>query len=464
MEPLVIPRFVVLQSNGDKYLRYVKEEGTYLRYVKCDGNDILDPQSKFRVERSSSNPDLVHIRCCYNNRYLACLRQGSDFVVATSDTAEEDQSKWSCTLFRAMPNDSITFRLQHVRTGNNLCNFQTAGRDNDLCLVVRWSSSDRAGWDLFTFTDWESLVILPKHVALKGDNGKYLNNRSHLILEFGANDIGDHRVGEEIFTNPDGSIRLKNEFNGLFWRASPNWILPSSTAADLGPTTSFWPVRIKGNVIALRSKGNDRFLRRTSEDGLVDSLAASSWATTIDKQSYLVVEELVNRRQIYDVNYRLEDARVYNESIVSLARSCVTNMSNEIATLEVSMSYIQQRMYTISAGTSSSSTSSGGVSMGIPSIVDAGIETTESTGSDYEWGTTVNSSTTLTRRVPVSVNPMTKMTLTLVATLGFCDVPFSYMQQDTLINGQLETIKKHDGIFTGANCFGFQTEASDEPL
>ncbi|XP_050222640.1 uncharacterized protein LOC126672728 [Mercurialis annua] len=460
-----IPRFAVLRSNGDKYLRYVTE-GRYRTYVKCDGNDVLDPLSKFRVERSSSNRDLVHIRCCYNNMYLGRIREGSVYVGAAIDAAEENRSKWSCTLFKPMLNDGLTYRFQHVQSGNNLCQLRTGGDDNNHCLVVRWSDLDKNGWDLFTFTDWESFVILPKHVAVKGDNGKYLfNARRNTHLQFGADDIGDHRVGEEIFTNSDGSIRVKNKVSGRFWRARPNVIYPESTdESDSDPATSFWPVRIKGNAIALRSKGNNRYLRRTNDRSTLDCLAAESWATTIDRQSYLVLEELVNRRQIYDVNYRLEDARVYDQSLVTLARSCVTNMGNEAATLEVSMSYIQQRIYTVSTGTTSSSSVSIAMSMSIPSILDTGIATTETTASDYEWGTTAESSNTLTRRVPVTVNPMTKMTLTLVATLGFCDVPFSYIQQDTLINGQLENTKKHDGFFTGANCFRFRTEASSEPL
>ncbi|XP_050222647.1 uncharacterized protein LOC126672735 [Mercurialis annua] len=462
----VIPRFVVLRSNGDKYLRYTKE-GEYVKYVKCEGNDILDPLSKFRVEKSKSNQDLVHIRCCYNNKYVARIDASTLYIGAASDAVEEDQSKWSCTLFKPVLKDGVTYRFQHVQTGNNLCHLRTGGAANDHCLAVQWSGPDKNGWDLFTFTDWESLVILPKHVAVKGDNGKYLfyrgNGDEH--MEFGATDIGDSRIGEQIFTNPDGSIRLKHDSNGKFWGAIPNWIYPdSSDESDSNPATSFWPVKIKGNAIALRNKGNDRYLRRTNYGGTVDCLAAASSATTIDKESYLVLEELVNKREIYDVEYRLDDARVYNESIMTLARSCVTNMTQETETLEVTMSYNQESMYTVTTGTSSSSSFSIKFSIGIPEIAEESVEINKTTESDYEWGTTVNSSTTLTKTVPVSVNPMTKTTLTLVATLGFCDVPFSYTQTDTLTNGQRETTAKNDGLFSGANCFKFRTEASDEPL
>ncbi|KDP24876.1 hypothetical protein JCGZ_25160 [Jatropha curcas] len=100
--------------------------------------------------------------------------------------------------------------------------------------------------------------------------GKYLFYRGGVDdhMEFGATDIGDNRVGEQIFTNPDGSILVKHDSNGKFWRATPNWIYPITTdASDSDPAVSFWPIKLEGNAIALRSKGNDRFLRRTDYGG-----------------------------------------------------------------------------------------------------------------------------------------------------------------------------------------------------
>ncbi|XP_050233122.1 uncharacterized protein LOC126681619 [Mercurialis annua] len=447
----VLPRFVVLKAKNDKYLRCVTKQGRSKNLIKGDVEDILNPVSKFKIERATSNRDLVHIRCCYTNKYLRRGKQPSSPVSATADAVDEDKSKWSCTLFHPLPVDDKTCRFQHVQSGFNLYQWISADEYNG-CLFVAMSADDEEarGCDLFSFTDWESLVVLPKHVAVKGDNGKYLFYRGtgdDEHMEFGATNIGDNRVGEQVFTNPDGSIRLKHDSNGKFWRATPNWIYPDTTdesASD--PATCFWPVRIKGNAIALRSMGNDRYLRRTDYGGTVNCLAAASWATTIDRESYLVLEELVNKREIYDVEYRLEDARVYNESIMTLARSCVSNMTKQTETLEVAMTYKEAKRYEWSTSTSSSFSFSTKVSMGVPEIFDAGVEVTETKESEYEWGTTIDATTTLAKKVPVSVKPMTKTTVTLVATLGFCDVPFSYTQKDTLTNGEIEYTEKHDGF------------------
>ncbi|XP_050231430.1 uncharacterized protein LOC126680353 [Mercurialis annua] len=434
MAPL-LPRFVVLKAKNDKYLRCIIEQGKFRNIIKCDGEEIINPVSKFKIEKAKSNRDLVHIRCCYTNKYLRRRDEEALTVGATADAADEDQSKWSCTLFRPLFEDDKTFRFQHVESGYNLYQWRSTD-DYDGCIFIATSDDDEdaRGCDLFSFTDWESLVILPKHVAVKGDNGKYLfyrnkHSRGPLSddhMEFGATQIGDNRVGEQVFTNPDGSIRLKHDSNGKFWRATPHWIFPDSTdESDSDPATSFWPVRIKGNAIALRSKGNDRYLRRTSYGGTVDCIAAASWATTIDRESYLVLEELVNKRQIYDVEYRLEDARVYNESIMTLARSCVSNMTKQTETLEVAMTYKEVRKHKWSTSTSSSFSFSTKVSMGVPEIFEAGVEMKETMESEYEWGSSVNATTSLAKKVPVSVKPMTKTTVTLIATLGFCDVPFS---------------------------------------
>ncbi|KDP43196.1 hypothetical protein JCGZ_22748 [Jatropha curcas] len=462
----VIPRLCVFKSNyGEKYLRYVQEENQR-RYIRCDGEDILDPYAKFKVERAKSYKDLVHIRCSYSNKFWRRSSEDGDYIVAAADAAEEDQSKWSCTLFKPFAKDDITFRFQHLQSGNNVW-FNRSDNDYRSCLIVRYSTEESDGGDLFTITDWESLVMLPKHVAFKGDNGKYLYYRGggDEHLEFGASDIGDNRVGEQIITNPDGSISVKHDSNGKFWRATPNWIYPDTTdASNSDPEVSFWPVQLQGNAIALRNKSNGRFLRRTNYGGTVDCLAAASWATTIDKESHLVVEELVKVRQIYDVEYRLDDARIYDESILTLARSCVSNMTQQNETIEVTMSYKEAWKYEWSTSTSTASSISMKVSLGVPKIMDASIQVSHTIEKEYQWGETVDGSLTLKKTVPVTVPPMTKTTVSLLATIGSCNVPFSYTQQDTLTNGELDVSVKHDGVYSGVNCFKFRTETSEEKL
>ncbi|KDP31682.1 hypothetical protein JCGZ_15007 [Jatropha curcas] len=96
--------------------------------------------------------------------------------------------------------------------------------------------------------------------------------------------------------------------------------------------------------------------------------------------------------------------------------------------------------------------------------MDSSIEGNEKWEKEYEWGTTIDGSLQLTKTIPVSVPPMTKTTVSLLATLGSCNVPFSYTQQDTLTDGNLDVSVKHDGVYSGVNCFKFRTETSEEKL
>ncbi|XP_050222650.1 uncharacterized protein LOC126672739 [Mercurialis annua] len=469
---MAIPRFVVLRSNGDKYLRYTKE-GEYMRYVKCDGNDILDPLSKFRVEKSTSNPDLVHIRCCYNNKYVARIEAGSLYVGAAIDAAEEDQSKWSCTLFKPVLKDGVTYRFQHVQTGNNLCHLRTGGAANDHCLVVQWSDPDKNGWDFFQITDWESLVILPKYIVFKGDNGKYLQYRgdgSDYHMEFRCDDIGAIKVSNQTVTNSDGSVCFRLDYTNNFWEASRNWVYPVAP----NPDTSFWPVKLapvegKDNIIALKCLSNDRFCRRTDYGGTVNCLAAASWATTIDKEANLQVEEPLLSREVYDVNFRLDDLRVYNEQILVLSTDETSNTTDTVINdSELNLEYKDTKSSSYSNSQSVKTSVAMGFEANIPLLEGAlslGISSSFSVefGSTYSWGEEKTKTNNLSADIKVVVPPKTKVTVDLVATKGFCDVPFSYAQRDTLTSGQQFTYIKDDGVYTGSNYFGFNFVVKEEP-
>ncbi|XP_050222641.1 uncharacterized protein LOC126672729 [Mercurialis annua] len=473
----LIPRFIVLRSNGDKYLRYVTEEGRYLRYVKCDGNDILDPQSKFRVERSSSNRDLVHIRCCYNNKYLGRIREGSVYVGAAIDAAEENRSKWSCTLFKPMLRDGVTYRFQHVQSGNNLCQLRTGGDANNHCLVVRWSDLDKSGWDLFSFTNWESLVILPKYIVFKGDNGKYLQYRGESIfnqLEFVCDDVGAIKVSNQTVANSDGSVSIKLDHNNNFWEETSTTIFP--LAVNQNARTSFGPVKLapvegKNNIVALRSLSNNRFCRRTNEVlGTFNYLAAPSWATTIDRQANLQVEEPILSREVYDVNFRLGDLRVYNEQTLILATDETSNSTDTVMEdSEIDLHY--EDTQTSSFINSQSVTTGFEMTFGahIPllrGIFSVGISSSYSVeyGNTYKWGDEKSRTNQLSANIKFVVPPSTKVTVTLVATKAFCDVPFSYAQRDTLTSGQQFTYVNDDGVYSGSNYFGFNFVVKEEPL
>ncbi|XP_002519553.2 uncharacterized protein LOC8284546 [Ricinus communis] len=470
-----IPRYSVFKSNySDKYLRYVNESESLYRYVRCDGEDIVSPFAKFKVETATKSADFVHIRCCFSNKYWRRNNEEGDYIIAAADKPDEDESKWSCTLFKPIQFlDDKTFRFQHVQLGHNVW-FNRSANEYRGCLIARYSVPELAGADLFTVTNWESLVILPKHVVFKGDNGKYLRYRGEGgddHMEFGSDDIGATKVANEVFTNFDGSIRVKHDYNGKFWKATPNWIYPVSTDTSATPETSFWPVNLqKDNLIALKNLGNDRFCRRTNYGGTVDCLAAASWATTIDLEANLAVEEPLVARDIYDVDFHLDDIRVYNEQVLVMASDETTNQSDtEIKDSALALAYEDTRTSSYKTSTSVKTSVEMSFSATIPIIeglLDIGLSSSFSVefGKKYSWGDEKKKTNKLSATIKVVVPPRTKVKVELVATKGVCDVPFSYAQRDTLTNGKQITYVKDDGVYTGTNYFGFDFVVKEEKL
>ncbi|KAF5942643.1 hypothetical protein HYC85_020285 [Camellia sinensis] len=327
---MALPRFVVLKSKyNNKYLRYINEEVQQVHgFVQFSGEEVVSPYVKFQVEWAKSgrkNGHLVHIRCCYSNKYLVIKWSPNNqgWIVAGADEPNEDQSIWSCTLFEPIyvqGTDGVRFR--HVQLGRYVCLW----RDPPpwyACLFSKSANIDKDGCDVYTIINWESLLILPKHVAFKGDNGKYLSAHMierHPYLQFASSDIGDERVGNEVFTTSSGSIRIKSDFFGKFWRRSPNWIWPDSddtTTASNNSDTLFWPVKVDDNIIALRNLGSNNFCKRLTTEGKTSCLNAA--VRTITKEARLQLDETVLSRKIYNVDFRLMDARIYNKSFLTMA-------------------------------------------------------------------------------------------------------------------------------------------------
>ncbi|XP_068314876.1 uncharacterized protein [Pyrus communis] len=197
----------------------------------------------------STLPRFVVLKSNHNNNYLR-------FNIVDADE----------NLKRIMPaarsTISIVLRFRHVHNGKYVALVQNDPNDRYWGFIYTYGESPSQKFvDVFIVMDWESLVpvkLLPKHVAFKGRNGHYLSARlidqqPHLLY-FESNDIEDPSVGNEVFTNADGT-----------------------------------PIKVGDNVIALRSMRNNKFRKRNTTSTITSSLNAN--APTIDKEAYLEVEE-----------------------------------------------------------------------------------------------------------------------------------------------------------------------------
>ncbi|KAJ9697200.1 hypothetical protein PVL29_009122 [Vitis rotundifolia] len=465
---MALPRYVVLKSKyNNKYLRYIHEDVEVHGFLQFSGEEVVTPYSKYQVEMAKSGKGLVHIRCCYNNKYWVRRSKNHWWIVAGADEPDEDQLSWSCTLFMPVyiDGDAQTLRFRHVQLGHYACLWRL-GPPYGSCLYGGSNSADQDLCDVCTITDWESLLILPKHIAFKGDNGHYLSAQTingHPYLQFASSDIGDPTVWNEVFTTQDGSVRIKSDYFGRFWRRSRNWIwADSDDSTSNNSDTLFWPIRVDKNVVALRNFGNNNFCKILTTEGKTNCLNAA--VPTISREARLEVAELVLSRNIYNVNFCLMDARIYDQSVVTMTTGQATNMTHETNTEQLKLSYTETKSRTWRGSVSLKLGVKPTIKSGIPFIAEGQLEISTEFSGTYEWGETESSTTTLESLYTVTVPPMTRVTVSMIATQGSCNVPFSYSQRDTLTNGKIFIHNIDDGVFTGINCYNFKYKTEEEKL
>ncbi|KAF7142605.1 hypothetical protein RHSIM_Rhsim05G0009800 [Rhododendron simsii] len=295
------------------------------------------------------------------------------------------------------------------------------------------------------------MLILPKHIALKGDNGLYLSARGSYLV-FTSSDNGDPTVGNEVFITKDGSVRIKNNHFGNFWRRSS---ANDAIYADSDDTTTdnlnklFSPVKVGDNVIGLRNLGSNNFCMRFDDNCLYARV------DTLSKEARLVVEELVISREIYNVTFHLMDARIYNQNIITMVNKTATNDTQESNTTKLKFLHKETKSSSWNGSLSLKLGVKTSIQTGIPFIVEGNVEVSAEFSGGYQWGETISTENQVETEYTITVPPMSKVTVSLLATQGSCDVPFSYTQHDTLMNGEQVIHNFDDGVYTGINSFNF---------
>ncbi|KAM6555197.1 hypothetical protein CsatB_015959 [Cannabis sativa] len=387
------------QENREEFKRGVKLQ---------EDKDISSPLIKFQVVTATSNPELVHIRCCYTNKYLVMGTTTTyyDYIQAVAENPIEDQSSNACTLFKPI----------------------------------------RATDDEF-----------------KGDTQMY-----RLLHFLDGTDEGDTRVANVITTVGDGFVRIKNLSTGKFWRRSPNWIWADSNKTEDDNSsefrdTIFWPVKLGDNVVALRSVANDRFLKGITQDGVTDCLnAAEEYMTNEVKLE--VVETLIEKN-IYDIEYHTEVAKVYNVIEKDIVTSRNTSYTKE-DTVTLKFSHKKSNSKTIGGSVSLKLGAKATLKLDvIPAFLGGQIELSAELTGTVQWGTTDLTEKVTETMNAVKVAPRTRKTVTLVAKHGICEVPFSYTRRDYLRNKREPEIKRlHDGIYKGIDSTEIDYNTKEEPL
>ncbi|XP_021894263.1 uncharacterized protein LOC110811942 [Carica papaya] len=468
---MALPKFIVLKSKfNNQYLRYVQEDSQVHSFLQFSGENVVSAFTKLEVVPAQTE-GLVHLKCSYNNRYLVRWSPNHWWLVGAANEPEEDQSKWSCTLFKpsTVDNNQQTFRFLHVQLGHYACLWRLAPPFGN-CLLAESASIDKDFSDVCIVIDVESLFVLPKYVGFKTEeHGKYLRGQTierKPYLQFEASDISDPAACHEASFISDGSLRLKsNHFDKLWRLSSGSWILADAddTSAS-NEETLFWPTKVHDDVVALRKLGNNNYCKRFTDTIRLSCLRAVD--TEITKFSRLQVKELVVSRKISNVKFHTRDARIYGKSVVPVATGSTTNKNEQKTNVQVNLSYVDVK--------NSSWNSTSTIKLGVPITInspfaflvdESAFETIREFEGSYKWGEIKES----TREVEIAyivdtLEGKSKVTVTLLGTRASADIPFSYTQHDILMDGKTVTYNMDDGLYTCSATFNLKYETKIEKV
>ncbi|KAG8090129.1 hypothetical protein GUJ93_ZPchr0011g27508 [Zizania palustris] len=476
-----LPRCVAFRwdQNGS-YLRYVhKSDGS--TFLEPSGQDCISPYTRFYVEPSKQHDGLVHIRCCYNNKYWVAVQQqeqqggdvgGGGWIIGTVDEPEDDLSKPSCTLFKldaVTGNQPQSVRLLHAQLGKHASMFLSSEEANNQVANYLHVRHEETGEDhnlnAYTLLDLSEEKQLPKYLAIKGDNGKYLKAKikeGYNYLKFSADDIGDPLVVNTTFTNSDGTVRIKNNHFDKFWRRSPNWIWADSTdTSNTNRDTLFKVIKI-GDYFALQNLGNNYFCKRLTTEGKTSCLNAGIPAITAEAK--LMLEEAIISRKIHNVDFDLSKSRIYGNEVLNMSTATAINHTTVDNTAKLILEYTETNQRKWDSTVSWKLSVNAGVKAGIPVIAQAKVSIKNEFSGEYKWGSTLKETTKQQIEYEVTVPPKTKVTVSLIASKASCDVPFSYKQEDALYDGRVVTYDMDDGIYNGINCYDFKYETKEEKI
>ncbi|OEL38756.1 hypothetical protein BAE44_0000226 [Dichanthelium oligosanthes] len=434
--PLVTGGCLALRSklNG-KYVRYMPEheEG---KVLQVSGKDAISPYTRFQVEPSKKHEGHIHLRCCYNSKYWVARQLPGAWLI---------HAKLTANVYMLSDSDKTKQTLRG-------------------CLLLGDKDSSNKDAYMFSVINLDKQMVLPKYICFKADNDMYgrIIDDDNRYIQFSSDDIGDPRVRHTIHTNEDGTIRIKSALNDRFWRRDPNWIkADSDDTTSNNPNTLFRAVKF-GDMFALQNLGNNRYCTRLTLDKKKSCLNAD--VSTITKESQFRLEEAVLSRRIYDVEYHLMDAKIYDKKVLTMATAQAVNRASTDNTVKVTLNYsvTKERSWESSVSLKLGVTAT--VSAGVPEIFGVSMELQAEITGSYTWGKSDTRTQEHSVEYEINVPKKTKHNLRVLATQAMCDVPFSYFQEDVLTTGEKVVQKFDDGIYRGVNSYDFTYEVTEEKL
>nr|XP_043635942.1 uncharacterized protein LOC122607090 [Erigeron canadensis] len=460
---ILLPSIFMLQLSGGKYLSLTKNNSSE-GLLKFDEEDIRSPRARFAAEPAGeTGRKLFHIRSVFNNKYLVVKQinnSSSSWIVASAKTKEEDVTKGTlCTLFEPELDDATTttgVRLRHVGTGiSATAYYSSPTTDEEGVLQLLLSGDDDVGsLSSFILLDTSELM-LPSPIVFRSQllDGKYLNNiRQNNVTYHQFQSglyLGSGGLGKRLTPRGGGRYFISDDFG--FWRMTTGGWLTAVT--DESSAGEYYFIHIEqDNVFALRPHPGGGLCGSSTEGQLVDCLRVRSMMTP---ETNLIVEEIVVKREIKDVVYRLSDARITDETIQEMDYEYGTNESQDH---DDTMTF----KFSATESTTRSWSSSVSVNVGVkvefevnfvPFVTGTKVELSMEAGYAYEWGGSVTRETTREGSYTATIPANKTVKVTMLVAKGICEVPFNYTQRDLTPYGQwIETLKE-DGLFRGSTSY-----------
>ncbi|KAK8307811.1 hypothetical protein V6Z11_D02G011300 [Gossypium hirsutum] len=248
--------------------------------------------------------------------------------------------------------------------------------------------------------------------------------------------------------------------NDIFTIINGETLLDSNDTSDRN--TWFRPVKVNDNTIALLTLRNNYFCKRLTADGKDNCLDAC--IPTITQEAQLLVEEPVMERQIQGVKYDLDNRRMLEETVMVMGEHTHKNSTPHSQFYEVKFSLQNTATCTWKANLSLKLGLKATLGVQLPLLVDGKTELSTELHAGYEFGKIYTDTSNMEFTHKVEVSRMSKMTAKLVSILGKYDIPFTYMQKDTLYNGKTVIYDVQDGTYTGSNFYNTRFEIKEVPL
>ncbi|KAF7081920.1 hypothetical protein CFC21_085823 [Triticum aestivum] len=493
--------FALKSKRHESYLRYVHEEGdeTTNGQLQLNGEDAVNPFTRFDSEPSLLHEGMVHIRCRYNRKYWVPRQRGGGWwIAADAHEPEEDIDSANCTLIKPIisvtdskskANDddtttgaAMTVRFLHAGHGKDTRMTFSMDRGTAACMRVRESDAkeeeeeEEDGGDDFTVLNLSSSPRrLPRLVVFKGDNNLYLSGvtiSGRNYLQFSARDPGDPTVAHEItYPGSNNRMHLRNIHHNMMWgfrSIDSEWVLANIAPTQAGGLNSmFQAVDVKDYfALSNSSSGVTRYLRRRTSGGITNCLNGGSTSRGITADARIRVEEPVLDREIYNVEYRLNNVRIYETSVITMATTAAVNDTSKENIKTLTLAYEESELSTWDATLELKLGYKSRLRAGFPKLgLGATVNISAEFFGAYNWAETMEKKVSHEVEYEVTVPPKTKVTVRLIATRSAIDVPFDYQQRDVMsTDGKARVVSRTDGLYTGVNSYNFKFQTTEEKL